>query len=276
MEAGMDDFLEPCCCFDSSQYTGIPDTAPVDDPISVPDVIAGLDRLNSSGRESEGRSYLEQWLEQARKCGDWRAELSFLNELLGQYRRTGSRDEGIKAVNAVMDILRCHHMGSTLSGATILLNAATTMKCFGLAGDSIPVFTHSARVFASHLDPADYRFAGLYNNMALSYEDTGDFSSAERYFRLALSVLEQCPGTENDRAVTFCNMAEMYYAQDPEDPRIDSCMENAWRCLNEPGLAFDGYHAFTISKCAPTFDLFGYFLYSEELKKRSEDIYAGS
>ena len=272
----MHDYTEPCCCFDASQYTGIPDACPVSDPVNVPEVIAGLDRLNNSGREAEGMAYLEQWLAVCRQKGDWCAELSVLSELLGQYRRRGEREKGIQAVNGTMELLRSHSMGSTVSGATILLNAATTMKCFSLARESIPVFRHVCRVYADHLDPLDYRFAGLYNNMALSYADIGEADSAEKYYRLAIGILEQTPQQQNDIAATWCNLAELYERQNPEDPRIDDCLENAWENLNTPELPRDGYHAFTISKCAPAFDHFGYFLYAGELKKRAEEIYERS
>ena len=78
---------------------------------------------------------------------------------------------------------------------------------------------------------------------------------------------------QNDIAATWCNLAELYEKTDPEDARIDSSLENAWENLNDPSLPRDGYHAFTISKCAPTFDHFGYFLYAAELKKRAKEIY---
>ena len=268
----MIDYAEPCCCFDASQYTGTPDTAPVDNPLDVPSIIKGLDELNNSGREAEAEAYLEQWLEEARKRMDWRAELSVLSELLGQVRRSLNEEKGIRTVNEVLSLLQAHRLGSTVSGATILLNAATTLKCFGHAEQSIPIFRHVSRVYADHLDPQDYRFAGLYNNMALSFIDVGDFSSAEKYYHLAYGVLEKCPGTENDRAVTLCNLAECYDAQDPEDLRIGTCLEEAWSNLNAPELKRDGYHAFTISKCAPSFDRLGFFLYASELRKRAKAI----
>ncbi len=53
-------------------------------------------------------------------------------------------------------------------------------------------------------------------------------------------------------------------------------MEQAWEYLNDPALPRNGYHAFTASKCIPSFDYFGYFLYSRELKERVERIYAGT
>ena len=49
-------------------------------------------------------------------------------------------------------------------------------------------------------------------------------------------------------------------------------MEAAWENLNTPALPRDGYHAFTISKCFPSFDHFGYFLWAKELKERAERI----
>jgi len=270
------DHNEFCCIFDTTQYTGTPDAEPCPSAVEVPRVIREFDALCNQGREEEARDLLEQALQTAKQGRDWRAELSLTSELLGQYRRTGEAEKGLAAVNDALALIRSHHMGRTVSGATILLNAATTLKAFGRAADSIPIFTHVARVYAENLDPNDYRIAGLYNNMALSYGDIGDMESAERFFRLALRVIEKTEQPENDSAVTWCNLAELYGRRDLEDERIGDCLEKAWECLNAPGLKRDGYHAFTISKCAPTFDYFGFFLYAKELRERAERIYAGT
>lgn len=270
------DYIEPSCCFDSSVYRGIPDAEPCRDPIDVPGVIRELDGLYNAGREKEALALLEQWRDRARARGDWRGELSMLSELLGYHRRDGDREKAMAAVNQALDLIRIHRMGATVSGATVLLNAATTMKAFGRAAESVPIFSHVARVYGENLDPTDYRFAGLYNNMALSYEDLGDYAEAERCFRLALGVIPHSRNPENELAVTWCNLAELYDRQDPEDPRIGECMEKTWELLNAPSLPRDGYHAFTVSKCIPSFDYFGYFLYSRELKERVERIYAGT
>ncbi len=270
------DYIEPCCCFDSSLYTGIPDAEPCRQSIDVPAAIRELDNLYNTGREAEAGAYLERRREEARAIGDWRGELSMLSELLGHYRRDGNREKGVAAVNDSLDLLRIHRMGSTVSGATVLVNAGTTLKCFGRAKESLPLFEHAARVYANNLDPTDYRFGGLYNNMALSYEDVGDYAKAEQSFQTALRVISRCPNPDNELAVTWCNLAELYDRQDPEDPRVNDCMEKAWEHLNNPSLPRNGYHAFTISKCAPSFDHFGFFLYAMELRERAEQIYAGS
>ncbi len=271
----MDNF-EPRCCFDASTYTGTPDAAPTGEILPVPELIAELDSLYHSGREAQAGAFLERWRERAAQMRDWRGELSFLSELMGHYRRSGEREKALEAVKAGLGIIREHRLGETVSGATVMLNAATTMKCFGLAEDSLPYFRHVCRVYAARLDPSDYRFGGLYNNMALSCADAGEYKEAERYFRLAMGVIARCKNPENELAVTLCNLAELYDRQDPEDERIGECMEKAWEHLNAPGLPRDGYHAFTISKCAPSFDYFGYFVWAKVLKERAEKIYAGN
>jgi tetratricopeptide (TPR) repeat protein len=271
-----EDYCESCCPFDASAYTGEPDTNPCAVNLPVQDIIQGLDDLNNCGRELEGQGYLEQWLRKAVEVGDWRAQLSVANELLGQYRRSMNKSRGLACIDYVMELIREHGMGYTVSAATVMLNAATTMKCFGEAAKSIPVFAHVCRVYSNKLDPLDYRFAGLYNNMALSYDNIADYEQAEKYFKQALSIIQHTINPGNDMAVTYCNMAETYNKQDPEDPRVNECMETAWELLNDPSLPKDGYHAFTISKCAPTFGYFGYFLYAKELKERAAKIYAGN
>ena len=272
----MMDHNEFCCVFDTSQYTGAPDAERCPQAVDVPRLVGRFDALCSQGREEDARDLLEQALETARQGSDWRSELTVLSELLGQYRRTGEADKGLRTVSDALELVRVHRMGRTVSGATVLLNAATTLKAFGHAKESIPIFTHVARVYADNLDPSDYRFAGLYNNMALSYDETGDVPNAERCFKLALAILEKIDRQENDCAVTWCNLAELYGRRDLEDERIGECLEKAWDCLNAPGLAHDGYHAFTISKCAPCFDYYGFFLYAKELRERAEKIYAGT
>ena len=76
------------CCFDASEYTGVPDCEPCARTIDVPAAIRALDALYAASRESEAQSFLERKRAEAAEIGDWRGELSMLSELLGQYRRS--------------------------------------------------------------------------------------------------------------------------------------------------------------------------------------------
>ena len=264
------------CCFDASEYTGVPDREPCERALDVPEIIRGLDALYARNRESEAQSYLEHWLEKARDCGDWRAELSVTSELLGQYRRSMDETRGLDAVDSALEIIKAHGMGRTVSGATVLLNAATTMGCFGLYEESLPLFRHVSRVYSDNLDPHDYRFAGLWNNMAQSHAALGQIEEAKPLFEAAVAILGELPNGGSEIAVTLCSMAEMYDRADPEDMRIAPCLERAWEALDDSALPRDAYYAFMASKCLPVFDRLGFFLYAAELKERIDDIHARS
>ena len=262
------DYMDSCCCFDASEYQKAPDHSPCDHAVPVPQIIERLDGLFRKGMEEEAGEFLRDWSTRAHGMGDWRGELSLLSELMGYYRRTAEAEAGLDACSRGMDIIKEHGLANTVSGATILLNAGTTMKAFGKAKESLPIFEHVCRVYQNNLAPDDYRFGGLYNNMALSYDDVGNYEKAEICFMQAMKTIKTCVQPEYELAVTCCNLAHMYDHQDPEDPRINEYMEQAWEYLNSENIPRDSYYRFTASKCLDAFRYFGYFLYVKELEGR--------
>ena len=128
-----------------------------------------------------------------------------------------------------------------------------------MAEQSIPMFVQACRVYSQTLDPLDYRFGGLYNNMALSYADIGEYDTAEGYYKKALGVIAHCDTPENELAVTYCNLAELYERMGREAD-IAKALRLAYDNLHSPTLPHDGYYEFTVSKCLPTFEHFGYKL----------------
>ena len=266
------DHQEPACPFDTTAYTGVPDSAPTMTVEDIPALIARLDRLYAREDYPAAETLLKEAKERALAGNDWRSRLSIVSEELGLTRKMMKEPEALVAVREAKQLIEEHGMGRTVSGATVLLNAATTLKCFGRAEESEPLFEHVARVYADYLDRTDYRFAGLYNNMALTFTDLGKYEKAERYFGLALDTLEHCDNSLCDTAVTWVNLAECYDRQDSEDERISACMEQAGECLLSPEVPMDGYYAFTVGKCLPDFERFGFFYYTAQLKKRMEHI----
>ena len=272
MSIDKSDYEESCCCLNAAMYTGVPDSAPCPETIDIKSVIASFDALLSADKEAEAGRHLDLWCAKASKIGDWRSELTLLSELMGYHRRTNDRESAFNAVNRGLELISEHHLGSTVSGATMLLNAATTMKAYGEAEKSIPIFTHVSRVFSANLAPTDYRFAGLFNNMALSYSDCGMLEAAEQYFLKALAVIKHCENPENELAVTCCNLAELYGKMGRED-KVEQMLDDAFAYLTSPNLPHNSYYAFNVSKCLPTFEYFGFFLYARELKTRLNEYY---
>lgn len=252
-------FNEAACCFDASLYTGVPDAVPCAQSLDTKSIIAGLDKLLFSGDDAAAGEYLDRWCQRAQETGDWRTELTLQSELMGFHRRTSDKNAAMAAVELGLELIREHRLGSTVSGATIFLNAATTLKAYGMAEQSIPMFVQTCRVYSQTLDPLDYRFGGLYNNMALSYADIGEYDTAEGYYKKALGVIAHCDTPENELAVTYCNLAELYERMGREAD-IAKALNLALDNLRSPALPHDGYYDFTVSKCLPTFEHFGYKL----------------
>lgn len=252
-------YNEAACCFDASMYTGTPDTAPCAQSLDTKSIIAGLDKLLFSGDDAAAGEYLDRWCQRSQEAGDWRTELTLQSELMGFHRRTSDKNAAMAAVERGLELIREHRLGSTVSGATIFLNAATTLKAYGMAERSIPMFVQTCRVYSQTLDPLDYRFGGLYNNMALSYADIGEYDAAEGYYKKALGVIVHCDTPQNELAVTYCNLAELYERMGREAD-IAKALNLALDNLRSPALPHDGYYDFTVSKCLPTFEHFGYKL----------------
>lgn len=265
------DHTEPICCFDFSDYSGSPDAAPCPAASDIKEVLAKLDALLNAGRYDEAVAHLGYWRDRVFSAGDWRSELTIQSELMGLHRRTGDKAAAESAVDRGLELICSHSMGGTVSGATVMLNAATTLKFLGRSGEAIPLFVQVSRVYSEHLDPLDYRFGGLFNNMALAYQDVGEYGTAEQYFLKADSIMRRCAGGDNEVAVTCCNLAELYELMGRED-KIEEMLDGAWLSLTQSGIRRDGYHAFTISKCLPTFEHFGFFVYEQALKKRLDEI----
>jgi len=266
------DYIEKICPFDTSEYSGVPDTAPCGKSVDVKSMLAEYDGILASDGEEKAALFLNGALSEAEKTGDWRAELSFVNEWLGLSRRLSDREAGIRAVNRAQELIKKHGMGRTVSGATVLLNAATTLDCFGCSREALPVFLHVSRVFSESLAPGDYRFAGLYNNMGGCFASAGERENAKKYYLLALKVLEACPGTLNERAVTMCSLADLSYAADPLSPEVGEYMEKAWEALSSPDNKKDAYFRFNASKCLPAFDMYGYFIYASRLREMINEL----
>lgn len=269
------DYKEPVCPFDTDFYK---DKSPAPSPkghISVSEMISQIDRLYAKGDKAAAIRVLEQFASAARRLDDINGELSCINEMIGAYRMSGDSERGLAAVARCFELLKSAGISGSVSAGTILLNAATALRAFGHAAEAIKHYTEACRCYGANLDASDKRFAGLYNNMAAAYEDTDEYMQAERYYKLALSVLSKYESDEVcmlDCAVTHLNLAQFYISVDATDARANEHAEKAIKILDE---SFDNksYYAHTAEKCAGGFDYLGYFMYADELRERVKSIY---
>ncbi|MBE6695382.1 MAG: tetratricopeptide repeat protein [Ruminococcaceae bacterium] len=245
--------------------------------IPVLRIIQKLDECFKTNDLNSAKKLLEYWREEALSIGDLQGELSLVNEMLGLYRRTGENALAEKAIVRALELLSLLDMENTVSGATILINAATTSKAIGKAEDAISLYEKAEGVYRETLGDDDSRMAALYNNFATTLTDTGDYERAEKLYKRAIEItsveIERLP----DCAVSYVNLAHMYEkAKGREEPMIYECMERAEEILETQELERNALLAFVSEKCAPSFDYFGYFLFAEKLRKQAREIYAGN
>lgn len=273
------DYLEPPCPLDSAACScgGAHRHAPrrrdaAQRRIPLAKVIAECDALFNAEKIEELGSHLRRWLAEARAIEDRQSELSLLSELMGHYRMTGDKERGLQAVRDGFRLLAELGIGGSVSAGTILINGATALKEFGETEEALARYADAFRCYDNHLDPNDWHFASLLNNMAAAYAEAGDVERAEAHYGKALDVLAAC-GNRVDAAVTHVNLAQLRHQIDPEDERIAEDLERALECLNDPEVKRDGYYAHTCRKCASAFGFFGWFRDEADLNKRAGAIY---
>ena len=238
-------------------------------------IIAECDRLFNEEKMVELGEHLRKWRGEAQAIGDREGELGILSELMGHYRMLGDRERGLAAVRDGFTLLGKLGIAGSVSAGTILVNGATALQAFGEIDESLNYYKEAFRCYGAYLDPNDWRFAGLLNNMAAAYAAKHDLKYAEAYYRKALDVLKAC-GNLMDAAVTHVNLAQMYAAEDRNDPRISVELELAVACFDDPAAVHDGYYAHTCRKCASAFGPLGFPEVEEELNWRADEYYAGN
>lgn len=232
-----------------------------------------LDALLNANRLADAAEYLCAELAEARKREDWGAELSILSEQIGLYRRTADESLALSAVDTALALIDEHGMAGSIPGATILINAATTISRFGDCERALPIYERARTTYESRLPQGDARLAALYNNMASAHIGLGSFDAAEQLYEKALAALDDSAVSVCDRAVTHANLAELYDLCDPEDARIAQQLDRALELMDSPALPRDGYYAFTCEKIAPAFGRLGFFLARMDLESRAAVIY---
>lgn len=268
------DFKEPSCALCGGKEFYNPKKDDPDGRIPVGRVIEKADGLLAKNDLSGAQSLYEYWQNEARVLKDKQGELSMVNELLGCYRKSGEKKKGLDSCERAERLVDSLGLQTTLSGATVLLNAATTMKAFGKAESALQIYQKVYEVYSVQLDENDVKMAGLYNNRALAFQDTGNLSAAQDDFFKALKIMERAENGQADLAVTYVNLAHLYEQAGKDKKEITDCLFSAYGLLTGEQIKKDSYYAFVLSKCAPSYRYFGYEVIAREFEKNSNEIYA--
>ena len=267
-----EDYAEPRCLLCDEPYGVTPEVKSVPQNRIIEKMNDYMSRRDYDGAER----HLLYWLEEAVLGHDKGGELLIRNEMVGHYRKTGEKDKAFTAINRALELIEELKFNESISGATTFVNCATAYNAFKRDEKSLPLFEKAKQIYENDPKTSPELIGGLYNNMALSYAAIKEYEKSLELYEKAIEVMGKAHHGELEQAITYLNMADVYsvfLSEDKSEAKIAELLEKAYSLLKNSDAPRDGYYAFVCEKCAPVFSFYGFFLYANDLKKISEEIY---
>ncbi len=243
--------------------------------IDISRILDKVDSLFNKNDYAEAGRLLKYWKNEAVTQGDKRSELTLENELICYYRKQNEIENGLASVRRATKLLYELSQMRSATGATVLLNCATAYNAFGLSEEGLPLYLQAEEIYKEVLLNDDTRFGGLYNNMALTYADLKMYDKAENAYFKALEIMQKHENGKPECAITYVNLAHLYELRS-EQEKIDLCLKKAYELLVDKSVVRNGYLAFVLEKCAPSFAHFGDKATCEKFLKEAKTLYEGA
>ena len=267
-----EEYLEPDCPLCGNPYESLHPVRPVPQQRILNKLDDYMSRRDYDGAER----HLLYWLKEAEQGRDLRGQLLVCNELIGHYRKTGSRENAFRYAELALSLLEEMDFEGSISAGTTYVNAATAYSTFGENQRALELFERAKTLYESTPHTQAHLLGGLYNNMALVLQTQGRFPEAFELYNKAMKTMETVPGGVLEQAITCLNMADAVAAQlgqEEGEVRIFELLDRADELLHDKSAPHNGYYAFVCEKCSPTFSYYGYFAVAEELQREAKEIY---
>lgn len=170
-------------------------------------VLEQLDSLFANHQADRVESFLTGKIEEAAGEGDKGAVITLMNELIGHFRETGESDKSVEYCHQVLQLMKNLGLEGTVPYATTLINVANAYRAAGLLRESMAAFQEVRTIYEGNIAYNDFRYASLYNNMSLLFQEMGDYESACDCLERALGIATLYSDARIEVAVTYTNLA---------------------------------------------------------------------
>lgn len=170
-------------------------------------VLSQLDALFANHQVNRVEDFLQGKLREASEEGDESAVVTLMNELIGHYREMGEADKSVEYCRQVLLLMQNMGMEGTVPYATTLINVANAYRAAGLLRESMAAYQGARTIYEGSIEPHDFRYASLYNNMSLLFQEMGDYESACDCLERALGIVSLYNEARIEAAVTYTNLA---------------------------------------------------------------------
>lgn len=242
--------------------------------ISISRFIAKLDACFDRNDMKAAKECIEYWEKEARDAEDDRALLTILNEAVGFYRRTKKRGKALAAMEESLALVDKLGLSEQLSGATIYINAATTLSFFGKEEEGLLLYDKAAHCYETERKQETYEYAALLNNKAGTLNAIKRYNEAERDWVKAIEILKEIGGHAGEIAISLVMLAHLTFDRDDTSyEKVEKILDEAWEYINSDDQPKDGNYAYVLRKCAPSFEYFQRRDEAEAMREVAKDIY---
>ncbi len=172
-------------------------------------ILGIIDAFFAEERIEDAKEYIIKTLTVAEESKRYDIYIPLCNELAGIYRVGGEKESCCKILAGALQILEKNNLTKELSYATTLLNLATAYSAFGDTQEALNTYSVVEEYYNTNLDPSDYRFASLYNNMCFALLKTGEEEKGLSYLEKSLATLQALKGTEVEQATCHTNIGQI-------------------------------------------------------------------
>lgn len=170
--------------------------------------------------------FLTASLARAKEEEDYAAYISICNEMIGFYRSVSAFQKAYEAAEDVLLLMEELKLEDTEHFATTLLNAATAYSAAGDYAQALRLYRQAMQIYERLLQPEDYRWASLYNNMSIMLEKAGEDRESVESAKKALAIIEKQEGNEAQTATTLTNLAMAHFKLS-ENEEAKQCLARA-------------------------------------------------
>lgn len=244
--------------------------------IPVSRFIDKLDGCFAHNDMKGARECIQFWENEARRVDDQKGLLTVLNEAVGYYRRTGKRSRAVAAMDESLSLVEELGQSGTVSGATIYINAATTLSFFGNEEKALTLYQKAAACFENEGKTDSYEYAALLNNRAATLYELKRYEKAEEDWLAAVDILKRIGHHAGEIAVSLIMLAHLTFDRDDTAyDKVEALLDEAWEYINSEDQPKDGNYAYILRKCAPSLEYFQRKDEAQACRDVANEIYYG-
>ena len=241
------------------------------------DIARFIDRLDTCFNRNDmraARECIEYWESEARQNGDDRGLLTVLNEAVGYYRRSKKKTKALSAMEESLSLVNKLGLSESLSGATVYINAATTLSFFGRVQEGLELYDKAAVCYQSNGKTKSYEYAALLNNKAAALNELKRYDEAEEHWKNAVDILKKVGYHDGEIAISLVMLAHLTFDRDDTAyEKVEALLDEAWEYVNSDNQPKDGNYAYILRKCAPSFDYFKRPMEAQAMRDVAKEIY---